>query len=214
MPLRRPPLLSIALILALLVLYALAVLHGGNFFHGLSAITALEYGVLPVAPQPEEFLHSLFLHSSFPTLLVDLLALAIFAPAVEDMLGRVRFFVLYLLSGSLALGLQLLVVPNSPSPVFGAVAAVATVLSAYIALRPHARVVSLVLLPFFATIVEVPAGLYIALWLGLQVWFALAGIDMPLAYNRGAALGALSLGVLTGALLARPTLLAPRRAHA
>jgi membrane associated rhomboid family serine protease len=213
-PLQRTPLLSIALILALPVVYALTVLHGGSFWSGLSAKTALDYGVIPAAPRFGDFLRSLFLHGSFPALLVDVLALGVFGLGVEDALGRVRFLVLYLLGGGLALGLRLLVVPNSPAPAFGAVAAVAAVLSAYLILRPRARVVSLVPLPFFATIVEVPAVLYLALWLGLQVWFALGGIDAPLAYDRSAALGSLAFGALTGALLARPTLLAPSRAHA
>lgn len=214
MPLRRTPLLSLALILALTVVYALAVLHGGSFWRGLSPKTALDYGVIPATPRFGDFLRSLFLHGSFPAVLVDVLALGVFGLAVDDALGHARFLALYLFAGSIALGLQLLVVPNSASPAFGAAAAVAAVLGAYLALRPRARVVSLVLLPFFATIVEVPAVLYLALWLGLQVWFALGGIDTPLAYDRGAALGALGFGALAGALLVRPTLLAPRRAHA
>lgn len=208
------PLFSIALILALLVVYALAVLHGGSFFRGPSTLTAIEYGVLPVAPRPGEFLHSLFLHGSFPALLVDLLALAVFAPAVEDVLGRARFLAFYLLGGCLALGLRLLLAPDSIAPAFGAVPAVAVVLGAYLTLRPHARVVSLVPLPFFATIVEVPAVLYLVLWLGLQVWFAIGGIDTPLAYDRGAACGALAFGAVAGPLLARAMLPARSRAPA
>jgi membrane associated rhomboid family serine protease len=213
-PLRRTPLFSITLILVLLVVYALAVLHGGSFFRGLSGKTALEYGAIPAVPRFDEFLHSLFLHGSFPALLVDLLALAVFAPTVEDMLGRARFLAFYLLGGCLALGLRLLLVPDSIAPAFGAVPAVAVVLGAYLTLRPHARVVSLVPLPFFATIVEVPAVLYLALWLGLQVWFALGGVDTPLAYDRGAACGALAFGALAGTLLARAALPARSRAHA
>ncbi len=214
MPLQRTPLLSIALIVALPVVYALAVLHGGSFWRGLSTQTAREYGVLPVAPRPEEFLRSLFLHASFPTLLVDVLALGVFAPAVEDVLGRARFLVLYLLGGSLALALQLLVVSVSLVPAFGPVAAVAAVLSAYLATRPRARVVSLVLIPFFATIVEVPAALYLAVWLGLQLWFTIGGVASPITGDAGAACGALACSALVGWLFARGTVPTHSKAHA
>jgi len=213
-PLRRAPLLGIALILALLLLYLLAVLHGGSFFRGLSARTAVNWGLIPRYPGFGAFLRSLFLHGSFPALLVDLLALAVFAPAVEDALGRVRFLALYLLGGSVALGLRLLVVPGSVVPALGAVAAVAAVLGAYLLLHPQARVVSLVPVPFFATIVEAPAVLYLALWLGLELWFVIGGVDTPLAGDRGAACAAIACGALAGSLLARASLPARGRVHA
>ncbi|HEY2217648.1 MAG TPA: rhomboid family intramembrane serine protease [Solirubrobacteraceae bacterium] len=211
---RRPPLLSLALALTLLVLYALAVLHGGSFFYGLSPQTALDYGAVPREPSVGAFFISLFLHSSFPALIVDLLALAIFGFAVEDALGRARFLMLYLLAAAAAVGLQLLLAPNSAVPAFGAAAAVAAVLAAHLLLHPHARVVSLVLLPFFATIVEVPAVLYLTLWLGLQLWFTIGGVSSPIVGNRGAACVALACGALVGSLFARVALPAQGRVAA
>jgi membrane associated rhomboid family serine protease len=212
--LRRPPLLSLALALALLVLYALAVLHGGSFFRGLSAQSALDYGAVPRELSVDAFFASLFMHSSFPALLIDLFALAIFGLAVEDALGRARFSMLYLLAAGAAVGLQLLLAPNSAVPTFGAAAAVAAVLAAHLLLHPHARVVSLVLLPFFATIVEVPAVLYLAVWLGLQLWFTIGGISSPIVGDRGVACAALACGALVGSLFARVALPAQGRVAA
>ncbi len=52
----------------------------------------------------------------------------------------------------------------------------ATVLGGYLLLFPRARVLSLVPIPFYTTLVEVPAALLIGLWLALQVGFGVAGL--------------------------------------
>lgn len=116
-----------------------------------------------------------FLSDLLP-LLIDMLFLAIFGPTVEDTLGRARFLALYLLGGLLALGLQTLVGPGSTAPTLGASGAVAAILAVYIVRYPRARVISLVFIIFFFTIVEVPAVLLLGLWLAAQTYFALAGL--------------------------------------
>jgi membrane associated rhomboid family serine protease len=89
----------------------------------------------------------------------------------------VRFCVLGLLGGLLGLGARTLASIDSPSPVlFGASGVTVAVLGAYLALHPRARVLTLVPIPFFTTIVEVPAALLIGAWLALQLYFAAAGL--------------------------------------
>jgi membrane associated rhomboid family serine protease len=122
---------------------------------------------------------SLALHGSFVSLLADALGLVIFGPTVEDALGRLRFLALCLLGGVLALAVQVALAPNSIFPALLATGPVAVVLGAYLRLYPRARVVSLVPIPTFATIVEVPAVLLLGLWLLVQLWFALAGLVSP-----------------------------------
>jgi membrane associated rhomboid family serine protease len=118
-------------------------------------------------------------HGGFPVdllpLLVSMLFLAIFGPTVEDTLGRVPFLALYLLGGLAVLGSQMLIDPGSTASMLGAAGAVTAVLAAYIVLYPRARVISLVFVIFFFTIVEVPALLLLGLWLAVQTYFALAG---------------------------------------
>jgi membrane associated rhomboid family serine protease len=115
-----------------------------------------------------------FLSDLLP-LLVDMLFLAIFGPTVEDTLGRAPFLALYLLGGLAALGLQTLVGPGSTVPTLAS-GAVTAILAVYIVRYPRARVISLVFIIFFFTIVEVPAVLLLGLWLAAQTYFALAGL--------------------------------------
>lgn len=115
-----------------------------------------------------------FLSDLLP-LLVDMLFLAIFGPTVEDTLGRAPFLALYLLGGLAALGLQTLVDPGLTAPTLAS-GAVTAILAVYIVRYPRARVISLVFIIFFFTIVEVPAVLLLGLWLAAQTYFALAGL--------------------------------------
>ncbi len=90
--------------------------------------------------------------------------LAIFGPNVEDALGRARFTAFYLLGGLVALAAQVLVSPNSTAPTLGASGAIAAVLGGYIVLYPRARILSLVFIIFFVTIVELPAVFLLGFW--------------------------------------------------
>jgi membrane associated rhomboid family serine protease len=122
---------------------------------------------------------SLVLHGSFVSLLADVLALAIFGPNVEDACGRLRFLCFYVLGAVIAVALQVLLAPNSPFAVDGAVGAVGAVLGAYVLLYPRARVIALAPVPFVATILAVPAVLLAAVWLLVQVWFGAVGLAGP-----------------------------------
>jgi membrane associated rhomboid family serine protease len=98
-------------------------------------------------------------------------------PSVEGALGRVRFCVLCVLGGLLGLAARALTGADSPSPpLFGASGITAAVLGGYLLLHPRARVLTLVAVPFFTTIVEIPAVLLIGLWLALQLYFGAAGL--------------------------------------
>jgi membrane associated rhomboid family serine protease len=122
---------------------------------------------------------SMFLHGSFLALFFNLLFLVLFGPSVENAVGRGRFLCLYLAGGLLALALRVAVGPNSIDPVLGSSGAVAAVLGAYLLLHPRAKVITLVLVPLFATIVEIPALILLALWLPLQLWLQLSGLADP-----------------------------------
>jgi membrane associated rhomboid family serine protease len=108
-----------------------------------------------------------------------MLFLAIFGPTIEDSMGRVRFLVFYLLGGLVALGAQVLVDPNSTTPTLGASGAIAAVLGGYIVLYPAARVLTLVLLIFFVTVIELPAWAMLAIWFAAQAAFGAAGLTNP-----------------------------------
>jgi rhomboid family protein len=116
-------------------------------------------------------------HEGLLPLLLDVLFLGLLGPSVEGALGRVRFGSLCVLVGLLTLAVRSLAGVGSPSAVLlGTLVVTATVLCGYVLLFPRARVLTLVTVPFFTTIVEVPAVLAIGMWLALQVGFGTAGL--------------------------------------
>ncbi len=158
--------------------YLLAIRHGGNFFGGPSEMVQARYGVVPAELTGSgghlgTALSSLFLQASFLQLLAAMLFLAIFGPSVEDRLGRGGLLALYLLGGLLVLGVRVLADPTSTTPILGAAGAVTAILAAYMVLHPRARVISLVFVVFFFTIVEVPAVILLIVWLAVQLTFGL-----------------------------------------
>jgi membrane associated rhomboid family serine protease len=123
---------------------------------------------------------SMFLHGSFLHIFGNMVFLAIFGPNVEDVTGRLRYLVFYLLGGIVALAAQVLVGPNSTAPTLGASGAIAAVLGGYLLLYPRARVLTLVLIVFFVTIVEVPAILLLAFWFLENLLLGAAGLASPI----------------------------------
>src|SRR5271167_2330713 len=146
---------------------------------------------------------SMFLHGSFLHIFGNMLFLAIFGPTVEDSLGRPRFLAFYLLGGLVALGAQVLVSPDSTTPTLGASGAIAAVLGGYLVLYPRARVLTLVFIIFFVTIVEVPAVFLLGFWFLEQLVFGAAGLAGPIGGGEGVAYFAHVGGFAFGALLIR-----------
>ena len=131
---------------------------------------------------------SMFMHGSFLHIFGNMLFLVIFGPNVEDATGRARYLAFYLLGGIIALGAQVLVGPNSTAPTLGASGAIAAVLGGYLLLYPRARVLTLVFIVFFATIVEVPAVLLLGFWfMRAARGSGLSGLASPIGGGGGVA---------------------------
>ncbi len=158
----------------------------------------------PVEAQPPTWttaFSSMFLHGSFLHIFGNMLFLVIFGPNVEDAMGRIRYVAFYLLGGLIALGAQVLVSPDSTVPTLGASGAIAAVLGGYLLLYPRARVLTLVLIVFFATIVEVPAVFLLGFWFLEQLYFGASGLASPVAGSEGVAyfahIGGFAFGLAT-----------------
>ncbi|MGO9487716.1 MAG: rhomboid family intramembrane serine protease [Solirubrobacteraceae bacterium] len=163
------------------------VLHGE-----LSAVAcSTQHGVAGrAAPQPATpvtVLTSMFLHGSFLHIFGNMLFLAIFGPTVEDAMSRPRYLAFYLLGGIVALAAQVAVDPSSTVPTLGASGAIAAVLGGYILLYPRARIITLIFIVFFVTIVELPALVLLGFWFATQLWFGAAGLASPLGGGEGVA---------------------------
>jgi membrane associated rhomboid family serine protease len=178
----------------------------------------LQAQVIPQAPVPFPvwltLLTAMFLHGSPLHLAGNMLYLWIFGDNVEEVLGAVRYVILYLacgLAGSLA---QIAAHPLSYIPTLGASGAIAGLMGAYLIWFPMNRVRVLL----FRVITEVPAVVVIGLWIVLQVWSGLGSIGQ-LGEVGGVAYLAHIGGAVTGIVvallfqdLARGRLVPPRAA--
>ncbi|HEV3070239.1 MAG TPA: rhomboid family intramembrane serine protease [Solirubrobacteraceae bacterium] len=134
-------------------------------------------GSAPAQPATwETAITSMFLHGGFLHLFGNMLFLAIFGPTVEDSMGHYRYIAFYLLGGLVALAAQVAVNPDSTAPTLGASGAIAAVLGGYIVLYPRARVLTLIFIILFATIVELPAVALLGFWFLEQVYLGTAGL--------------------------------------
>jgi membrane associated rhomboid family serine protease len=115
---------------------------------------------------------AMFMHGGLLHLGGNMLFLWIFGNNIEDSMGPVRFVAFYILGGLAAFGVQTLVNANEAVPTLGASGAIAAVLGAYLLLYPRAKVLTVIFIIFFFTLVEIPALFVLGFWFLLQLWDA------------------------------------------
>jgi rhomboid family protein len=115
---------------------------------------------------------SMFMHGGLLHLAGNMLFLWIFGNNIEDAMGRLKFVAFYLLGGLVAAFGQTIIDTSSTVPSIGASGAVAAVLGGYALLYPRARVVTLVIIIIFITIIELPALLVLGMWFLFQLYDA------------------------------------------
>ncbi len=148
-------------------------------------------GVAGEAPdQPPTWLTlftSMFMHGGLLHLGGNMLFLWIFGNNIEDSMGRARFIAFYLLGGLVAVLAQTVIDPDVTTPTIGASGAIAAVLGGYALLYPRARVVTLLFIIIFFTIIELPALLVLAAWFALQAVSGVGALAEPVAGGGGVA---------------------------
>jgi membrane associated rhomboid family serine protease len=150
-------------------------------------------------------LTSMFLHGGWLHIGGNMLFLWIFGNNVEDSMGRGRYVLFYLLGGLIAAYSQAAIGPTETGPQIGASGAIAGVLGGYILLYPRARVLTLVFLFLFVTIIEIPAVLMLGIWFVLQALPAVGQLATPdVANGGGVAYLAHVGGFIFGLLAIRP----------
>jgi membrane associated rhomboid family serine protease len=161
-------------------------------------------GLCPAGEYPAPLLTvftSMFLHGGFLHLAGNMLYLWIFGDNVEDVLGHLRFAVLYLLSGAGAAVAQVVMSPDSRIPMVGASGAISGALGAYLFLFPRARILTLVIFGFFIRFVHVPAVIVLGFWIVIQVFSGL------LSYGAGGEEGGVAWFAHIGGFVAGVALL-------
>ena len=130
---------------------------------------------------------SMFMHGGFLHIAGNMLFLWVFGNNIEDRLGRVKFLIFYLLAGLIAVYTQAFIDTASTAPTIGASGAIAGVLGAYALLFPKARVLTLIFIIFFVTLVEIPALILLAIWFILQFIPALGQVAVESGGGEGVA---------------------------
>ena len=125
---------------------------------------------------------SMFLHSGIAHLMGNMLYLWIFGNNIEDVLGKFRFIIFYLVCGTLASMGHIVTDLQSDVPMVGASGAISGILGAYLVLFPFTRVKTLVFLGFLITIVRVPAIILLVIWMLIQVFSGVVAGDGGVAW--------------------------------
>ncbi len=148
------------------------------------------FGLVPseVLSRPYILFTHMFLHGSWLHIIGNMWFLWVFGDNVEDRLGRVRYALLYFISGLGAALLQMLIsfiFGGEKVPMVGASGAISGVLGAYLWLFPYARILALVPILFFLTFMEFPAVFFIGMWIFMQIINGL--LTLPFAHMGGVA---------------------------
>ena len=173
------PLVTLSLIALCILVYVFQLTLGPagsrTLIHGLGVIPAVLLNKTSLPAEPAlvspalTLLTSMFTHGGFLHLAGNMLYLWIFGNNVEDAMGHIRFILFYVLCGLAAAAGQVFQNPDSLLPMIGASGAVSGVLGAYLLLYPHARVLVLLPLGFYAQLIRILALWVLGFWFLLQV---------------------------------------------
>ena len=176
----------------------------------------LELALIANTPTFSTMMSAMFLNPDIAHLLVNVVFLCAFGPIIEEEVGSVLFFMLYIvggLAGEVAQigAIQHLVPSNEMKAIIGASGAVSCLMGIFAVRYSYARVKVMyaywIVVFARAGITTISAGLGIGIWLGLQI--VLGAIDVFFRHTMGvghfAHLGAfvLGLGIAATAGMAR-----------
>ena len=157
--------------------------------------------IIPHAPSPIPvwltLFTAMFLHGSLLHLLGNMLYLWIVGDNVEEVLGGVRYFIVYIACGLMGALAQIAAAPNSLIPTLGASGAIAGIMGAYVVWLPHNQIRVLV----FRFITVLPAVIVIGGWIVLQIYLGVQGFG-KMGEEGGVAYLAHVGGAVTGIVVA------------
>jgi membrane associated rhomboid family serine protease len=223
-PTRQFPIITVALIAANVLFYVLY--ERGGLQAAAGPVNELAFHPCEVndscrvmgADWPLTAFTSMFMHADIIHLGGNMLFLWIFGNNVEDALGRVRYLLWYLAAGIAATALQTIVTlgwgsaQDAAIPNLGASGAIAGVLGAYFVLLPRASVLTAFILGFIFFLREIPAILFLGVWIVFQLWQGGFSLVQP-AQGGGVAffahIGGFAFGALTIRLARARTPLRP-----
>ncbi len=165
---RRParfPAITTLLIVANTFVFLLEMVNGNAFVERWSFVPseiASGRGVVTLVT-------AMFLHGGLLHIAGNMVFFWAFGPEIEDMMGRARYAVFYLLGGLVAFGAQVVLNPVSQTHMLGASGAIAAVMGAFLITFPRDRIRTIVFLGLFVTVFRIRALLLVGLWFLLQI---------------------------------------------
>lgn len=204
-PSRSKPVVTLGLIAlnAIVFLYQLQVdrqqMH--ELAHGL--------GVVPTDFHWPRVLTSVFIHDGWIHFGGNMLCLWLFGGNVEDTMGHALYLVFYFGAAVVAGLAHTAFNSTSSAPLIGASGAVAATMGAYFVLYPRSRVLTAIFLVRYIELIEIPAVVFLGIWLLMQLLTGLASMTAGAA-DSGIAFSAHITGFAVGAVIA---LVLRRRRH-
>lgn len=198
---RTTPILTYFLMLSNVLVFAYSLMRGINTLIDL-------YGYRPIylaqLARLETLFTSLFLHGGVEHLVGNLLFLYVFGRSVENEVTPLTFILLYLasgLAGNLLHTASVFLLPEAElvKPVIGASGAISGIIGAYIVLRPHARIKTVVMY-YYLLIVRIPARFYVLIWFVYQLAIGVISLGFPLGIAAWAHVGGFAAGAAIGSL--------------
>lgn len=145
-------------------------------------------------------LTSMFMHGGWGHLIGNMVFLWVFGRRLEDRLGPAFYVVFYLLTGILASASHVVFNTASVVPVVGASGAISGLLGGYVLLWPRGRILTLIPLWPFWQLIELPAMVFVGIWVVMQLLLFPAGGGGVAVWAH---LGGFVFGLLLIPLLAR-----------
>ena len=174
-------------------------------------VYVFQNGFKPGAFEIADLFYSMFLHGGFMHLAGNMLFLWIYGDNVEFYLGRVRYLLIYLVTGVMATLTFAAFAPGSLTPLVGASGAISGVLGLYFLFFPRNRIkVFIFLFPFIMNVFLVPARVVLGFYLVIDNLFpALLGAQSGVAH--GAHIGGFVGGLAVAWIVERRGGLSPRK---
>jgi membrane associated rhomboid family serine protease len=161
----------------------------------------MHYGLVPDRFAYSSIITSMFIHGGFLHIAGNMWFLWIFGRGVEDLIGHVKYLLLYFACGIAGALLFVLLSANSTIPTVGASGAIAGVMGAYLVKFPRAHIVTLVFIVIFITTVDIPAAFLLLYWFAIQFFSGVGSIGYSQMSQGGVAWFAHVGGFIAGMLL-------------
>ena len=184
-PSRTFPIITIFLIIINVLIFFFEVSSGPNlerllFTYGL---IPKRYFLVSHLNRYMPFFTAMFLHGGWVHLLGNMWYLWIFGDNVEDAIGHKNFLLFYIICGIAAGFTHVYAHSSSTLPTIGASGAVSGVMGGYFVLFPYARIITLVPIFFFISIIQIPAIFFLFFWFMIQFFNGTFSIISPYTFT-------------------------------